>query len=227
MREKIEPRNHYYTTIATKVSKADKAKLVSIADGFGMTFYELLQALLLAMVRYFDTGSLVTYDHNAMINAFANTMFALKDSYSPLSIRGHEKRTISRALLLVEQRPHKQPQLLAVSKDRCGNLIESYNYDTMLSDFMGALDPEALQALNREQQKQGYFSISQTLHELVMQHTDSPADMITQDVAEMFKDERTTTGQQVNNDTHYKRKHNRWEDTTTPTPAKKWHKVEL
>lgn len=227
MREKSETRNHYYTTIATKVSRADKAKLVSIADGFGMTFYELLQALLLAMVRYFDTGSLVTYDHNAMINAFANTMFSLKDSYSPLSIRGHKKRTISRAFLLVEQRPHKQPQLLAVSKDHYGNLIESYNFDTMLSDFMGALDPEALKALKREQQKQGYFSIAHTLHELVMQRTPAPADTIREEIAEMFTDKRTTTGQQVNIDTHYKRGHNRWEDTTTPTPAKKRHKVEL
>jgi hypothetical protein len=227
MREKSEPRNHYYTTIATKVSKADKAKLVSIADGFGMTFYELLQALLLAMVRYFDTGSLVTYDHNAMINAFANTMFALKDSYSPLSIKGHERRTISHAFLLVEQRPHKQPQLLAVSKDHCGNLIESYNLDTMLSDFMGALDPEALQALIREQQKQGYFSIAHTLHELVMQHTDSPTDTIGQDVAEMFTDERTATGEKVNNDTHYKRNNNIGDEYTTPTPRKKRYKVEL
>lgn len=227
MREKSETRNHYYTTIATKVSKADKAKLVSIADGFGMTFYELLQALLLAMVRYFDTGSLVTYDHNAMINAFANTMFALKDSYSPLSIRGHEKRTISRAFLLVEQRPHKQPQLLAVNKDQCGNLIESYNYDTMLSDFMGALDPEALQALNREQQKQGYFSITHTLHELLMQHAPAPSDTMREEIAELFTDERTTTGEQVNNDTHYKRKNNIGDGYTTPTPHKKWHKVEL
>ena len=227
MREKSEPRNNYYTTIATKVSRADKAKLVSIADGFGMTFYELLQALLLAMVRYFDTGSLVTYDHNAMINAFANTMFALKNSYSPLSIKGHERRTISRAFLLVEQRPHKQPQLLAVSKDHCGNLIESYNFDTMLSDFMGALDPEALQALTREQRKQGYFSIAHTLHELVMQHTDCPADMISQDVAEMFTDERTATGEKVNDDTHYKRNNNIGDEYTTPTPKKKRHKVEL
>ena len=92
---------------------------------------------------------------------------------------------------------------------------------------MGALDPEALQALNREQQKQGYFSISQTLHELVMQHTDSPADMISQDVAEMFKDERTTTGQQVNNDTHYKRHNNIGDEYTAPTPRKKRCKVEL
>ena len=227
MREKSEPRNHYYTTIATKVSKADKAKLVSIADGFGMTFYELLQALLLAMVRYFDTGSLVTYEHNAMINAFANTMFVLKDSYSPLSIRGHEKRVISRAFLLVEQRPRKQPQLLEVSKDHCGNLIESYNFDTMLSDFMGALDPEALQALTREQQKQGYFSIAHTLHEIVMQHTDPPADMMSNEISEMFTDARTGTGEKVNENIYYRQKHNIEKEYTAPTPRKKRLKVEL
>lgn len=219
--------NHYYTTIATKISYSDKAKLVSIANGFGMTFYELLQALLLAMVRYFDTGSLVTYDHNAMINAFANTMFSLKDSFSPLSIRGHERRAVKRAFLLVEQRPHKQPQLLAVSKDDCGNLIESYNFDSMLSDFMEALDPEALQALTREQKKQGYFSIAHTLHEIIMRRADKPADSISREIAEMFTDGRTASGERVNNDVHFRRKLNKWEESTTPTPNKKRHKVEF
>lgn len=227
MRAKQTPQSGYYTTIATKISHADKAKLVSIANGFGMTFYELLQALLLAMVRYFDTGSLVTYDHNAMMNAFANTMFTLKDSYSPLSIRGHENRKIDSAILLIEQRPHKQPQLLAVSKDRQGNLIESYNFDTMLSDFMGALDPEVLQAIIREKKKQGYFSIAHTLHELVLQRAPAPVDSKSEEIARMFTDVRTMAGEQVNSDIHHKRGYNRWEDTTTPTPAKKWHKVEF
>ena len=102
--------NGYYTTIATKISEADKAKLINIANGFEMTFYELLQALLLALVRYFDKGSLVTYDHNAMMNAFANTIFSLKESYCPLSVRGHEKRFVSRAILFVKQQPRKRPQ---------------------------------------------------------------------------------------------------------------------
>lgn len=227
MREQSQPANHYYTTIATKISKADKAKLVSIADGFGMTFYQLLQGLLLAMVRYFDAGSLVTYDHNAMLNAFANTMFALKDSYSPLSIKGHERRSISQAILLVMQQPRKQPQLLAVSKDDWGNLTESYNHDSMLSAFMGALDPEALQALKTEQRKQGYFSIAHTMHEIIMQRTPAPADTMREEIAEMFTDVRTTTGEQVNEDIHYKNKYNIGEEYTAPTPHKKRHKVEF
>lgn len=217
----------YYLHVGTKISYSDRDKLSVIAKGMGMTLYELLQAMMLALVRYFDTGSLITYEHNAMINAFANTMFLQKDSYSPLSIKGHEKRNVNRAILLVEQPPRKQPQLMAVSKDRYGNLIESYNFDTMLSDFMGALDPEALQAITREQKKQGYFSIAHTLHELILQRAEKPADSMSQEIAAMFTDARTTTGEQVNEDVHYRRKHNRGEEYTAPTPVKARHKVEL
>lgn len=224
---KHERQKGYYTTIATKISHADKEKLVSIADGFGMTFYELLQALLLAMVRYFDTGSLVTYDHNAMMNAFANTMFSLKDSYSPISIGGREKRSISHAILFVNQKPHRKPQLLAVSKDASGNMMESYNFDTMLSDFMGALDPEALQALDGERKKQGYFSIAHTLHELIMKRTDSPADAMAIEIAGLFTDARTTTGERMNEDIYYRRKHNRGDEYTTPSTRKKRYRVEI
>lgn len=220
-------KNEYYTTIATKVSKADKAKLVSIADGFGMTFYQLLQGLLLAAVRYFDKGSLVTYDHNAMMNAFANTIFALKGSYNPISLRDHKKRSVCRAILFIEQQPRKQPQLMTVEKDPYGKIVESYNIDAMLADFMGVLDPESLQAIAREQKKQGYFSITHTLHEMLLQRADKPADTMSQEIADMFTDARTTTGEQVNEDIHYKRKPNRGEGYTTPTPVKKRHKVEL
>lgn len=219
-RAKQKEGNGYYLHVGTKITYSDRDKLDVIAKGMGMTLYQLLQALMLAMVRYFDAGSLITYEHNAMLNAFANTMFQLKDSYSPLSIKGHEKRTVNRAILLVEQPPRKQPQLMAVSKDQYGNLIESYNFDTMLSDFMGALDPEALQAITREQKKQGYFSIAHTLHELILQRSEKPADIMSQEIADMFTDTRTTTGEQVNEDVHYRRKHNRGEEYTAPTPEK-------
>ena len=128
----------YYLHVGTKITYSDRDKLDVIAKGMGMTLYQLLQALMLAMVRYFDAGSLITYEHNAMLNAFANTLFSLKDSYSPLSISGHERRTVNRAILLVEQPPRKQPQLMEVSKDQYGNIVESYNFDSMLSAFMGA-----------------------------------------------------------------------------------------
>lgn len=90
----------------------------------------------------------------------------------------------------------------------------------MLSDFMGALDPEALQAITREQKKQGYFSIAHTLHELILQRSEKPADIMSQEIADMFTDTRTTTGEQVNEDVHYRRKHNRGEEYTAPTPEK-------
>lgn len=217
----------YYLHVGTKITYSDRDKLDVIAKGMGMTLYQLLQALMLAMVRYFDAGSLITYEHNAMLNAFANTLFSLKDSYSPLSLNGHEKRTVNRAILLVEQPPRKQPQLMAVSKDQYGNLIESYNFDTMLSDFMGALDPEALQAITREQKKQGYFSIAHTLHELILQRAEKPADIMSQEIADMFTDARTTTGEQVNEDVHYNRKYNKGNDYTAPTPHKRRVRADL
>ena len=217
----------YYLHVGTKITYSDRDKLDVIAKGMGMTLYQLLQALMLAMVRYFDAGSLITYEHNAMLNAFANTLFSLKDSYSPLSLNGHGKRTVNHAILLVEQPPMKQPQLMAVSKDQYGNLIESYNFDTMLSDFMGALDPEALQAITREQKKQGYFSIAHTLHELILQRAEKPADIMSQEIADMFTDARTTTGEQVNEDVHYNRKYNKGDDYTTPTPHKRRARADL
>lgn len=97
----------------------------------------------------------------------------------------------------------------------------------MLSDFMGALDPEALQAITREQKKQGYFSIAHTLHELILQRAEKPADSMRQEIADMFTDARTTTGEQVNEDIYYKVKQNRGEGYTAPTPTKKRYKVEL
>lgn len=226
-RAKQKEGNGYYLHVGTKITYSDRDKLDVIAKGMGMTLYQLLQALMLAMVRYFDAGSLITYEHNAMLNAFANTLFSLKDSYSPLSLNGHGKRTVNHAILLVEQPPMKQPQLMAVSKDQYGKLIESYNFDTMLSDFMGALDPEALQAITREQKKQGYFSIAHTLHELILQRAEKPADIMSQEIADMFTDARTTTGEQVNEDVHYNRKYNKGDDYTTPTPHKRRARADL
>lgn len=226
-RAKQKEGNGYYLHVGTKITYSDRDKLDVIAKGMGMTLYQLLQALMLAMVRYFDAGSLITYEHNAMLNAFANTLFSLKDSYSPLSLNGHGKRTVNHAILLVEQPPMKQPQLMAVSRDQYGNLIESYNFDTMLSDFMGALDPEALQAITREQKKQGYFSIAHTLHELILQRAEKPADIMSQEIADMFTDARTTTGEQVNEDVHYNRKYNKGDDYTAPTPHKRRARADL
>ena len=227
MKVKHDAQKGYYTTIATKISHSDKAKLVGIAGRFGMSFYELLQALLLATVRYFDGESAITDEHAAMMNAFSHSIFSTKGSFSPLSIKGHEARTISRALLFVEQKPGERPQLLAVSRAPGGKLTESYNFDTMLCGFMEAVDPEALRALQKEQGKMGYFSIAHTLHEVAMRLTEPPADTIANDIAEMFTDARTSAGEEINEDVFYKRKHRQWEHSGIPTPRAQRHKVEL
>lgn len=216
----------YYCAIMTKISRADKAKLIKIADGFNMTLYQLFQSLLLAIVRYFDSESIVTSEHNIMMNAFADTIFSIKDSYSPLSIRGHQKQRVRKAILFVE-RPKKKPQLLSVSKDSCGNLMESYNFETMLSDFLGALDPEALKVLTQLKEKWGYFSLIHTLHKTILQRKPAPADTIKEEIQQLFADERIATGDRLNEDVHYKRKRNNGEDYTTPTIHKKNVRVSL
>ena len=219
-RAKHEDQNGYYTTIATKISQGDKAKLVSIAEGFSMTFYELLQGLLLSLVRYFDSDSGVTAEHNIMMNAFANNIFSLKGSYSPLAIRGYQQQSIKKAILLVE-RPKRNPQVLSISKDSSGKIKESYNIETMLMDFIGSIDPESLQALCQMKADNGYFSLAQTLHELILSRKPAPADTMSEEIKQMFSDERVATGDKINEDVYYKGKKTIFEEWSAPTMRKK------
>ena len=218
MRAKHTPQSGYYTTIATKISRSDKQKLCNIAGGFGMSFYELLQALLLAIVRYFDQDSLISYESNTMLNAFATVMFSTAGSYSPLSIKGHERERIKNAILFVERPNNERPQMLAVSKNDDGDLMESYNFDTMLTDFMEAYDPELLKLLEDERKRLGYFSIGHALHELLLRRATPPADKMSDEINTMFQDVRIPSGQQINEDVRYKRKNNNYgQDYTTIT----------
>ena len=220
MRVKHNSENGYFTTIATKISLADKVRLSRIADGFNMTLYELLQALLLSMARYFDKGSAVTYEGNTLLNALGNIMFANADSFSPMALKNRQKQHVSSAFLFLKCEQGQRPQLIEVHNDTQGNIIESYNYDGMLSAFLGCLDPDALQRLKDEAERLGYFSITHTLHELIMQRTPTTtADNMRAEVQEMFNDIRIDTGQQPNEETHYKSKPNRG-DYTTITPQK-------
>lgn len=118
-------RGNELVTIASKVSREDKRKVKIIADAFGMSFYELLQSLLLALLRYFDSGSAVTYEHHCMMNALANAMYALKGSYCPLQKKGRENRAVKGAILFVEDSPKNRPQLLSVCKNENGLMMES------------------------------------------------------------------------------------------------------
>jgi len=221
MRVKHDAANGSFTTIATKISLADKVRLSKIADGFNMTLYEMMQALLVAMARYFDKGNIVTYEGNTMLNAIGNVMFASKNSFNPMALKGSQQQRVCSAILFLQRNGSKRPQMMQAQIDRQGNIMESYNYDTMLSAFLSCLDPDALQRLKDEAQRQGYFSITHTLHEIIMQRTaNTKADTISAEVRELFTDERIPTGQKINEDTHFKRKQNRGNDYTTITPRK-------
>ena len=157
-RIKSEQGNHM-VTISSKVTIRDKEKIRAVAGAFGLTFYELQQSLLLAFLRYFDSDNVVTYDHNCMMNAFANTMYAMKDSYCPLNFRQDTKRSIKSAILFVKDSEKRKPQLLLVRENEDGQLRETFNFDKMVLEFMGCVDPECLQRLENKKKELGYFSI--------------------------------------------------------------------
>ena len=208
-----------FVTIATKVSKVEKERVKGIASAFNMSFYELLQSLLLALLRYFDSGSLVTYDHNCMMNALANTIYSIRGSYNPLLKKGRENQCLDSAILFIGDNKKRRPQLLSVRKNGDGQMIESLNYDRMMADFLMCVDPDAFFRLESKKKELGYFSITHTLHELIMQRT-SATDEMKDEVAEMFTDKRIPTGQAINEDIYYQKKHRTHADEYTTIERK-------
>lgn len=215
------------TTIASKITRADKQKLHAIADYLGMTFYKLVQSILMTIIRYWDRGGLLTAEHYTMIDAFSTVLKSSVGSYSPISARDSGNDHITSAILLVERKAGQRPQLMEVHKDSAGNVMESYNYDTMLAAFLNAIDPDCLQRLEDEARELGYFSITHALCEILLKcSARTEKDIMRADIAAIFGDERITTGQKINNDTLYKQKHNIG-DYTTPTPHKETYRADL
>ncbi len=208
--------NGYFSVVATKVSPTDKEKLRVIAKAFNLSFYELLQALLLAMVRYFDTDSeFDRYESNVLLNGIGNILESIDGSFSPLSMNGFSEQRAKSAIIFLERKPEQRPQPLMVSKNTNDEIIGNYNFDAMLTAFLEAADPEVLQKLKEKEQEYGYFSMMHTLHELVIGRTDNK-DEKRAEIQKMFTDVRIGTGQQINSEVHYQRKHtNRFGEHTT------------
>ena len=194
--------------IATKVTVATKNKLFRIAEQWHMTFYELLQALLLALVRACDDSRTpLSPQHETMTQAFLNTILSTGGSFNPLSIGGRFKEHIEGALLFVNRCPGMRPQLLAVTKGARGDLRESLNHDTMLLDFLRAAEPTTAQVLQSEAARHGHFSALAYLHDLIMQSQPSMEAQMSEDIEELFSDVRIGTGDKINEDIYYKRRH--------------------
>jgi hypothetical protein len=215
-----------FVTIASKVSKEDKAKIKAIARAFDMTFYELLQSLLLGMLRYFDIGRHSTYDHNCMMDALTIAMHSIKCSYCPLQKKNLENRNIKSAILFIEDSPKNRPQFISVCKNDDGQMMESLNFDKMVADFLGCIDPDVLQRLEILRNELGYFSITHTLHEIIMQRASS-TDEVKADIEGLFKDIRIPSGQAVNDDVFYQKPHRTNVDEYTTITPKQTFRADL
>ena len=226
MRAKYEPQNGHSVTIATKVSQADKEKLKAIAESFGLSLFGLLQALLTGMLRYFDKGSTITDEHCIMFSAIGNVIKSAKDSFSPIAIRESDRKCVSGAILFMERKAGQRPQMMEVCRNKRGSMIETYNYDKMLTDFLNAIHPDVVKRLSDEAKRLGYFSITHTLYEMVLQRTASKQESITEDVKELFSDIRIPTGEHINDDVYYKRNNNRGDGYTTMT-QKQTYRVDI
>lgn len=207
-----------YTVISTKIPPKAKEKLTKIAKGWNLSCYELFQALLLVIIRYFDKETIISEELNSVVQAFLNELSTYKDSFNPLGITAYNKEKIDSAILFAKTKDNQIPQLFAVYKDENGTIKDNYNIDDLLSMFLNSFDPKILELLNKENKNNSNFSLAQTLHDLVIRGIlADKKDEIKEDIKTMFSDVRICTGQKINNDVFYKRKKNIGDYTQTET----------
>ena len=209
-------------TIATKVSVSDKNKLYAIAEKLGLSYYQLTQSIFMTLIRYWDNGSELSTEHTAMINAFAIVLKSIIGSYNPFSTKGNGKDSVKGAILLVERKNCLRPQLMYISKSDNNKIQENYNFDTMLSAFLNAIAPDVLERLNDESKILGYFSITQTMRELIMKNSTPAKDIMRAQIEDMFSDIRIDTGEEIEDEVFYQRGYNRNADEYT-TVFKKYN----
>lgn len=196
-----------FSVLATKVPLCEKRKISQIASSFNMSIFELLRALLLLLIRYFDTETPISEEHNKMLKTFLNVISTNVESFSPLSMRGHEQQSIRGAILFLQRKDGEHPQTIAICKNEEGGFMESYNTDKMLADYLQATDPQLLRVLGEERERMEHFSISQVLHQLIMQNR-TQRDEIGDEIKALFDDIRIPTGENINRDVYYRRKLN-------------------
>lgn len=214
------------TTIASKISRTDKRKLHTIAADLGVSFYSLIQSIMLTIIRYCDKGGNVSAEHSILIDAFGIVLKSTIDSHIPISLRNSDKDCIKSAILFVERGEDKRPQMMEVSRDGYGNMIESYNYDTMLSSFLSAIDPDALAKLKVKAKDLGCFSITAALREIIMESADKQFS-IESDINQIFSDIRISTGQEINDDVKYKKGYRMNVDEYTTDFREHTHRADL
>ena len=68
-----------------------------------MSLYEMTQALLGSMTRYFDKGSIITDESNSLLNALGNVIFASKDSFCPMALKERRQQRICSDIFFLQR----------------------------------------------------------------------------------------------------------------------------
>ena len=199
-----------FHAIGTKVKTSDKIKLDVIAEKFGMTLYELFQGLLLMLVRYLDSMSSTSMEHEQIIKAFFSTLSTIQKGFNPMSM-ANKSQKIKSAIVFLEQRKKNGLQPVFVCMNKKGELEESYNLDFMLNSLLASIDPQLLEVLKSEKEVQGYFSLTNALQEIVINKSDKImheeiSKLFSDEVEEIFSDLSIETFEETKGDVFYKRK---------------------
>ena len=155
----------------------------------------LMIAVASLLVSHFLVRDLSIEEHNRM-EVWAQALHALNAA----------DETTDLTLVLNVMEGNNTIPVIVMNED--GQMMESLNFDKMVSDFFGCIDPDGLKRLERQRDELGFFSITHTLHEIIMQH-ESCIDENQEYIKELFEDIRIPSGQAINEDVQYKRGYRR------------------
>lgn len=197
--------------VATKVKREDRIKLELIAKAWGMNLYQLIQGLLLFLLRSFDRQSDISADHETLIKSYLHLIASQKDSFSLIQSIDASRYKTNKAVFFIERGKGERPQMISIGVNENGKMTESYNTNEILSDVLASIDYKVLDELNDEKQALGQIGIIDTIRSIVKDtHQDRMHEeinnMFVEEIDEMFSDLAIETFEELA-DTHYKRKH--------------------
>lgn len=205
-----------FVSVATKVPMNVFNKLEIMCSHLGIdSKYQLMQQLILALLKAFDSYSSISEEHEVLVRSFLTEMATQKGSFSPIQIKGIDLCKAAKAIFFVNRKKGERPQMICVSIDEKGNVNESYNTNTILIEVLSSLDPEMLNVLKDEQQSSGCTSVIDALRNIIdtnrppEQRLHSEIDeLFSEEVAELFADFTVETFEEIT-DVHYRRKHSK------------------
>lgn len=182
-----KPKAGQYDTvsIATKVSSSNKEKLRCIAELFGMNIYQLLQTVVLLLLRSFDKQSDVSDEQEELINSYLSLIASFKNSFMPTM----DNYKIKKAILFLVRAKNNTPQMLSIAVDGKGKLTKSYNLDEILVDVLNSIDSRLIDELTDEKRIRRNINLVDTLRNMILSKRPSIEQRMHEEIQDLFNDE--------------------------------------